>query len=120
MRATVRTMSERSGRRLRPNALGKSEATSDLSIPLGRSSIRATHHRRARIQRALGAPPQPWPKDVWRRVRGRSDWQDAMKQLFEKDMWLGRDDPVLSVGKQEQHPGAFLVLGVFWPPAGPV
>jgi hypothetical protein len=33
------------------------------------------------------------------------------------DLWEGRDT-VLFVGNQEQHPISFLVLGVFWPPAG--
>lgn len=42
-----------------------------------------------------------------------------MRRRFEDDLWVGRD-PVLFVGNQEQHPIAFLVLGVFWPPAGPV
>jgi len=56
---------------------------------------------------------------LWRRVCHRSDWQEAMKRRFEDDMWKNRD-PVLFVGNQEQYPIAFLVLGVFWPPSGPV
>ena len=39
-----------------------------------------------------------------------------MRQKFEDDLWDGRDTS-LFVGNQEQYPGAFLVLGVFWPPA---
>lgn len=54
----------------------------------------------------------------WRRVRRRANWQQRMKERFEDDLWQGRDT-VLFVGNQEQHPTSFLVLGVFWPPAGP-
>ena len=54
----------------------------------------------------------------WRRVRYRSDWREHMRKRFEDDLWHGRD-AVLFVGNQEQHPISFLVLGVFWPPAGP-
>jgi hypothetical protein len=53
-----------------------------------------------------------------RRVRHRDDWMDAMRLRFERDLWRGRDS-VLFVGNQEQRPISFLVLGVFWPPAGP-
>jgi hypothetical protein len=42
-----------------------------------------------------------------------------MRAKFEDEMWFRRDS-VLFVGNQEQHPIAFLVLGVFWPPAGGV
>jgi len=56
---------------------------------------------------------------LWRHVRHHSDWQARMRQKFEDQMWHGRDT-VLFVGNQEQYPGSFLVLGVFWPPAGPV
>lgn len=54
----------------------------------------------------------------WRRVRHSQDWKEAMRKRFEDDLWSKRD-AVLYVGDQEQHPGAFLVLGVFWPPDGP-
>jgi hypothetical protein len=56
---------------------------------------------------------------LWRRVRGEPDWKERMRRRFEDDMWKGKDS-VLFVGNQEQHPISFLVLGVFWPPAGPV
>jgi hypothetical protein len=55
----------------------------------------------------------------WRRVRHEPNWQERMRRRFEDDLWVGRD-PVLFVGNMEQHPWSFLVLGVFWPPAGPV
>lgn len=56
---------------------------------------------------------------LWRRVRSQHDWKDRMKRKFEVELWHDRDT-VLFVGNQEQHPTSFLVLGVFWPPAGPV
>lgn len=55
---------------------------------------------------------------LWRHVRQQPDWEDAMRTKFEKQMWVGRDT-VLFVGNMEEHPSSFLVLGVFWPPAGP-
>jgi hypothetical protein len=54
---------------------------------------------------------------LWRHVRHRHDWHELMRQKFEFEMWQDRD-AVLFVGNQEQHPTAFLVLGVFWPPVG--
>lgn len=54
---------------------------------------------------------------LWRHVRHRPDWQDLMRQKFADEMWTGRDT-VLFVGNQEQYPGSFLVLGIFWPKAG--
>jgi hypothetical protein len=56
---------------------------------------------------------------LWRNVRRRSGWRDAMRHKFERQMWTNRDT-VLFVGNMEQHPWNFLVLGVFWPPAGDV
>jgi hypothetical protein len=55
---------------------------------------------------------------LWRRVRHRADWEDAMRIKFEREMWTGKD-ALLFVGNMEQRPWNFLVLGVFWPPAGP-
>jgi len=55
---------------------------------------------------------------LWRRLRQRDDWIDAMKARLEQDLWQRRDS-VLFVGNQEQHPISFLVLGVFWPPDSP-
>jgi hypothetical protein len=56
---------------------------------------------------------------LWRHVRHRADWRDAMVEKFERQMWKGRDS-VLFVGNMEQYPVSFLVLGVFWPPNGAV
>lgn len=54
---------------------------------------------------------------LWRHVRRSADWQEQVVKRFCVDLWEGRDT-VLFVGNQEQHPISFLVLGVFWPPAG--
>ena len=56
---------------------------------------------------------------LWRHVRHRADWKEAMTDKFEREMWSGKDS-VLFVGNMEQYPVSFLVLGVFWPPAGAV
>lgn len=56
---------------------------------------------------------------LWRRVRHRDDWREQMRSRFEDDLWTDRDS-FLFVGNMEQRPWNFLVLGVFWPPAGPV
>ncbi len=55
---------------------------------------------------------------LWRKVRDLPDWQDRMRRKFVDEMWAPGRDTVLFVGNQEQHPGSFLVLGVFWPPLG--
>lgn len=54
---------------------------------------------------------------LWRHVRHRPNWQELVRQKFEAELWRDRA-AVLFVGNQEQHPTSFLVLGVFWPPAG--
>jgi hypothetical protein len=54
----------------------------------------------------------------WRRVRNLPDWQDRVRHRFVDTLWASDRDTVLFVGNQEQHPGSFLVLGVFWPPTG--
>lgn len=56
---------------------------------------------------------------LWRHVRHRPDWRDAMQHRFEREMWHGTD-AVLFVGNMEQRPWNFLVLGIFWPPSGDV
>jgi hypothetical protein len=56
---------------------------------------------------------------LWRRVRHRADWKELLQQRFEHDLWYRRD-AALFVGNMAQRPWNFLVLGVFWPPAGSV
>ncbi len=57
---------------------------------------------------------------LWRRVQHKPDWQDQMRRRFVDELWAPGRDTVLFVGNQEQYPISFLVLGIFWPPAGPV
>jgi hypothetical protein len=56
---------------------------------------------------------------LWRRVRRTAAWLDAMRKKFETELWAGRNS-VLFVGNMEQYPNSFLVLGIFWPPAGAI
>lgn len=56
---------------------------------------------------------------LWSKVRGRPDATELMRAKFQTELWDGRDT-VLFVGNQEQYPGSFLVLGIFWPPVGPL
>lgn len=55
----------------------------------------------------------------WRRDYP-SDWQQRLKAKWEGDLWAADRDSRLFVGNQHQHPGSFLVLGVFWPPRAPL
>lgn len=55
---------------------------------------------------------------LWRNTRDLPDWQDRMRHKLVDEMWAPGRDTVMFVGNQEQHPGSFLVLGVFWPPTG--
>lgn len=57
---------------------------------------------------------------LWRNVRHRPNWQELMRKKFVDELWADRNDTVLFVGNQEQHPHSFLVLGIFWPPRGGV
>jgi hypothetical protein len=55
----------------------------------------------------------------YRQVRNASDWQERMRER-----WIGRlcapqRDTAFFVGNQHQHPGSFMVLGVWWPPKQP-
>jgi hypothetical protein len=57
--------------------------------------------------------------EFYRTVRGRSDWQERVREK-----WLGQlcspdRDTAFFVGNQHQHPTSFLVLGVWWPPRKP-
>ena len=57
---------------------------------------------------------------VWRRVQHKPDWQEQMRRKFVDELWTPGRDTVLFVGNQEQYPISFQVLGISWPPAGPV
>ncbi|HPG14404.1 MAG TPA: hypothetical protein PK434_06950 [Microthrixaceae bacterium] len=53
---------------------------------------------------------------LWRKVRGRPDWENLMRQKFVDQLWADSRNTVLFVGNQEQRPQSFLILGIFWPP----
>lgn len=55
---------------------------------------------------------------LYRNVADRDDWRDAMRQKFVDQMFAPDRDTALFVGNMHRHPQNFLVLGVFWPPAG--
>lgn len=57
---------------------------------------------------------------LYRKVQRSHDWKERMRKKFEDELWAPSRDTVLFVGNQEQHPHAFLVLGVFWPPRSSV
>ncbi len=55
----------------------------------------------------------------YRRVRHFDDWRDRMRERW-VDKVCGADrDTALFVGNMHQHPGSFLILGVWWPPLRP-
>jgi hypothetical protein len=54
--------------------------------------------------------------ELYRNVRSQPHWQERLKAKW-LDQMCGPDrDTALFVGNQHQHPTAFLVLGVWWPP----
>jgi len=55
----------------------------------------------------------------YRRVRHFDDWRDRMKAQW-VDKLCGADrDTAFFVGNMHQHPGSFLILGLWWPPRQP-
>ena len=57
---------------------------------------------------------------LYRNVRDKPNWRELIREKLVDEMWALDRDTVLFVGNQAQHPQSFLVLGVFWPPAGGV
>lgn len=56
---------------------------------------------------------------LYRSVRRRDDWQDRMRRKWLDQLCAADRDTAFFVGNQHQHPTAFLVLGVWWPPKRP-
>jgi hypothetical protein len=56
---------------------------------------------------------------TYRRVRSGNDWQDRLRARWLGELCAADRDTALFVGNQHQHPGSFLVLGVWWPPRQP-
>lgn len=56
----------------------------------------------------------------FRRARNREDWRDLIRQRWLGELCAPSRDTAFIVGDQHQHPGSFLVLDVWYPPAQPV
>jgi hypothetical protein len=57
--------------------------------------------------------------EFYRRVRHRDDWRERLKERWIGKLCAPQRDTAFFVGNQHQHPGSFLVLGVWWPPRQP-
>lgn len=53
---------------------------------------------------------------LFRNVRHRPEWRDLIREKWLGQMCGADRDTAFIVGNQHQHPGGFLVLGVWWPP----
>lgn len=51
----------------------------------------------------------------YRRVRGSGDWQEKLRRRWLETICGPERDTALMVGNQHQHPGSFLILGIWWP-----
>ena len=56
---------------------------------------------------------------TYRRVRNRPDWHERMRKRWLEELCAPDRDVALIVGNMHQHPGSFLVLGVWWPERRP-
>jgi hypothetical protein len=52
----------------------------------------------------------------YRQVRHHENWRDRMSDKWIGELCASNRDTALVVGNMHQHPGSFLVLGVWWPP----
>jgi hypothetical protein len=55
----------------------------------------------------------------YRRIRNNPDWQERLRAHWVGDLCAADRDTAFFVGNMHQHPNAFLVLGVWWPPRRP-
>jgi hypothetical protein len=55
----------------------------------------------------------------YRRVRNFDDWRDRMRKRWVDEVCGTDRDTAFFVGNMHQHPGSFLILGVWWPPRLP-
>lgn len=49
---------------------------------------------------------------------GAEEARSRQRRKFFNEMCGDDRDTYFFIGNQHQHPGSYLVLGVFWPPAG--
>jgi hypothetical protein len=52
----------------------------------------------------------------YRRVRNFEDWRERMRARWLEEVCDEQRDTAFFVGNMHQHPGSFLILGVWWPP----
>jgi len=52
----------------------------------------------------------------YRRVRHFEDWRERMRERWLDEVCGADRDTAFFVGNMHQHPGSFLILGVWWPP----
>ena len=57
--------------------------------------------------------------EFFRRERVRNDWKERLRAKWVGQLCAADRDTAFFVGNQHQHPGSFLVLGVWWPEARP-
>lgn len=61
-----------------------------------------------------------WEIDqYYRRVRHSHNWKEKLRGRWLEQICGADRDTALIVGNQHQHPTAFLILGVWWPPQRP-
>lgn len=61
-----------------------------------------------------------WEIDqFYRRVRSSANWMNKLRHRWLDEVCGPARDTALIVGNQHQHPTAFLILGVWWPPRSP-
>jgi hypothetical protein len=55
----------------------------------------------------------------YRQVRNSGGWEQALRTKWLDQLCATDRDTAFFVGNQHQHPGSFMVLGVWWPPKRP-
>lgn len=71
-------------------------------------------HRQSIIDWEIAQAYRRWRRDY------PSDWEERLRRKWVEELWANNRGTVLFVGNQHQHPDGFLILGVFWPPEGPL
>ena len=52
---------------------------------------------------------------AWRRQYGSAGWEAKFRQQFETEM-IEKNDTHFFVGTIHQHPGSWIIVGLFYPP----
>jgi len=77
-------------------------------------SVGCNTHTQTLIDWEAGQAARRWQS----RAGSEQRLRDMLRGKFLDEMCAPGRDPYFYLGNQHQHPGSFLVLGVFWPPAG--